>query len=305
MRKILVREVVSYLKSEKIEIKAEGNREIWFDSYSSLDSLTDRKITWVKYWAGDTIKKLEGKKETVIIGRFEDAPEPVNGSCHILCEDPKMCYFKVLRHFFMEKKDAVIAETAIIKTMRIGSGCSVGEYSILGNDVVLGNDVTIGSHVILQGKVEVGSHCLIASGTIIGKAGFGYYRNQEGHMEQVPHLGGVTIGDYVEIGANTCIDCGTLDNTVIGSYCKIDNLCHIGHNVRLSQDVMVVAGSVICGSCVIGKGSYISPGAVIKNQTYVGEGSFVGMQTAVIRDMKPQSSVFGVPGKPFKREYTV
>ena len=68
---------------------------------------------------------------------------------------------------------------------------------------------------------------------------------------------------------------------------------------------MVVAGSVICGSCVIGKGSYISPGAVIKNQTYVGEGSFVGMQTAVIRDMKPQSSVFGVPGKPFKREYTV
>ena len=62
------------------------------------------------------------------------------------------------------------------------------------------------------------------------------------------------------------IDCGTLDNTVIGSYCKIDNLCHIGHNVRLSQDVMVVAGSVICGSCVIGKGSYISPGAVIKTR---------------------------------------
>lgn len=305
MRRIYIKEIIEFLSLKKIKFEIKGNQTMWIDSYSALNSLLDRKISWIKYWTEDSIKKLEGKKGIVIIGRFLDAIEPEEENCFILCEDPKMCFFEILNEFFYEKNDKVISKTSIIHTNNIGKECSIGEFSVLGEEVTLGNNVIVGNHVILQGKVTVGNSCIIDSGTVIGKSGFGFYHDQRGHMKRVPHLGGVTIGDFVEIGANTCIDCGTMDDTIIGNYCKIDNLCHIGHNVHLGHDVIVVTGSAICGSCIIGDGSYISPGVVIKNQTHIGEGSFIGMQTAVIKDMKSESSVFGVPGKPFKREYMV
>ena len=305
MRRVYIKDIIEFLALQKMEFGVKGNQTMWIDGYSALNSLLDRKISWIKYWTKDGIKKLEGKKATVIIGRFTDAIEPEGENCFILCENPKMCFFEILNEFFYKKRDEGISKTAVIQTNNIGKECSIGEFSVLGEEVTLGNNVKIGNHVTLQGKVTIGNYSVIESGVIIGKPGFGFYHDQEGHMKRVPHLGGVTIGDFVEIGANTCVDSGTMDDTIIGDYCKIDNLCHIGHNVQLGHDVMVVTGSAICGSCIIGDGSYISPGAVIKNQTCVGEKSFIGMQTAVIKNMKSDSSVFGVPGKPFKREYMV
>lgn len=305
MKKIFAKEIIDYLKSQEIRVEVKGNEEAWIDGCSSLNMLTEKKISWVKYWTEEAAKKLEGKKENIIVGRFLDAAEPKDGNCHILCEEPKMCFFMILNNFFVEESTRKVSETAAVRTTKIGGGCSIGEFSVLGEEVIIGNNVTIGNHVILQGKVTVGNYCVIESGTVIGKSGFGFYQNQAGHLERVPHLGGVIIGDYVEIGANTCIDCGTMDDTIIGDYCKIDNLCNIGHNVRLGQDVTVIQGTEICGSCVIGDGCYLSPGTVIKNQTHIGENCFIGMQTVVIKDVAPDSSVFGVPARPFKRSYVV
>lgn len=305
MKEITVKDIIEFLKSVKIEFQVKGNNSVCVDNFSSLNSLTNNKVTWVKYWTEDNIKKIEHKKDCVIIGRYEDAVEPEKENCFILCEDPKMCFFEILGRFFIENKKEGIAETAVVRTKKIGQNCSIGDYSVLGEQVSLGDNVKIGNHVTLQGKVTIGDNTVIESGTVIGKAGYGFYHNQAGHMKRVPHLGGVVIGKFVEIGANTCIDCGTMDDTIIGDYSKIDNECNIGHNVNIGKDVMVVAGCAICGSVQIGDGSYIAPNSSIKNQVCVGEKSFVGMQTAVLKELKPESSVFGVPSRPFERTYQI
>lgn len=305
MNNIFVKDITEFLISQKIEFQLKGNETVWVDDFSSLDSLTDRKVSWVKSWTEDSIKKLEKKKETIIIGCLTDAIEPGEKNCFILCEDPKMCFFEVLNRFFVKKDKSEIAKTAVIHTCNIGKNCSIGEYSVIDDRVVLGDNVKIGNHVILQGKVIIGDNSVIESGTVIGKNGFGFYHDSAGHMKRVPHLGGVIIGKYVEIGTYTCIDCGTMNDTIIGDYSKIDNLCHIAHNVNIGKDVMVIAGCIICGSCKIEDGCYIAPNASVKNQIKIGSNAFVGMQTLVLKDVNDGESVRGVPGETYDRKYKI
>ncbi len=109
------------------------------------------------------------------------------------------------------------------------------------------------------------------------------------------------IGDNVEIGANTCIDRGTLSNTVIGNYVKIDNLCHIAHNVQIGENSTIIALSMIAGSVKIGKNCWIAPCAAIKEKLVVNDGSLVGLGAVVIRDVVSGDVVAGVPARSIKK----
>lgn len=161
----------------------------------------------------------------------------------------------------------------------------------------IGDNVVIKNNVSIEGKVIIGNNTIIHSGVVIGTDGFGYYQNEEGKNIKVPHYGGVVIGEYVEIGANTCIDRGTLDDTVIGNYVKIDNLCHIGHNCVIEDNSSIVALSMLGGSAEISKNSYIAPGVMIKNQLKIGENSLIGMGAVVTKDVEKNKVVAGVPAK--------
>ena len=113
---------------------------------------------------------------------------------------------------------------------------------------------------------------------------------------KVPHWW-CKIGKNVEIGANTCIDRGTIDDTIIGNNVKIDNLCHIAHNVRLEDNVLVIALSLLGGSCIIKKDAYIAPCAAVMNQITIGENSLIGMGAVVTKNVEPNKVVAGVPAK--------
>lgn len=300
-----IREIKRLLEKEEIQHEIIGDCNIQVDSYSSLNSVTEHKITWVKKWNVEIEERLNRVKNLIIICNEKDEVH-AGKNCCVLCKDPKMCFFEILGEFYVERNEkAQISAAAVVETSEIGEGSSVGAFSYIGKEVVVGKNVEIGNNVTVIGKVVIGDHSILGHGSVLGKSGYGYYLATDGHMKKVPHLGGIKVGNYVEIGANTCIDCGTIGDTVVGDYTKIDNLCHIGHNVQIGKEVMIVAGTAICGSCEIGDGSYIAPGAVIKNQTHVGKNAFVGMQTVVIRDIKEEESVFGVPGRPFKRDYNV
>lgn len=159
----------------------------------------------------------------------------------------------------------------------------------------------IGNHVQMEGSVTIGDNCVISSEVVIGSTGFGYYRDLNGNNAVVPHIGGVRIGNNVDIGANTCIDRGTIDNTEIGDYTKIDNLCHIGHNVKIGKNVFVIALSMIGGSAVLEDEVYVAPGAKIMNQIHVGNNAFVGMGTVVIKDVEKNDVVVGNPAKVIRK----
>ena len=136
---------------------------------------------------------------------------------------------------------------------------------------------------------------------MIGADGFGFAFSDNGLPIKVEHFGGVIIGDRVEIGANTCIDRGTIDNTVIHDDVKIDNLVHIAHNVVLLRGAVVVAGAIICGSARMGEDSYVAPGGIVKNQLQVGNNALVGLGAVVTKPVDDGSVVAGIPAKEIRK----
>ena len=194
-----------------------------------------------------------------------------------------------------------IAPTAVIESKSIAADVSIGHHCYIGPEVTIGSGTVIEHNVTLLNKVVIGSGCLIHSGVVLGTDGFGYFTGPEGWSCKVEHFGGIWIGDDVEIGANTCIDRGTIDDTVIGSHTKIDNLVHIGHNAQVGTGVSLVAGATVCGSAQLGTRSYIAPGGIVKNQLKIGDRAFVGMGAAVITDVENDTVMASVFAKPLRK----
>lgn len=139
----------------------------------------------------------------------------------------------------------------------------------------------------------------IKHGIVLGGEGFGYEWDGKKYLK-FSSVGGVIIGANVDIGANTCIDRGTLGNTIIGNGVKIDNLCHIAHNVVIENDVMITAGCIIGGSARICRRAYLGIGAKIKNGITIGEGAVIGMGAVVLKDVPAGETWVGNPAKKLK-----
>lgn len=145
--------------------------------------------------------------------------------------------------------------------------------------------------------VSIGQRVKIGPGARIGFDGFGYEKNEDGAWEQFPHRGKVIIGDDVDIDANTCIDRGTLGDTIIGEGTKIDNLVHIAHNVRIGKNCMIIALTCIGGGVIIEDGAYVGIGASVRNQITIGEKAFIGMGATVVKDVESGITVIGNPAR--------
>jgi len=126
--------------------------------------------------------------------------------------------------------------------------------------------------------------------------GFGFVEI-DGEWKRFPHYGEIWIGEGVEIGRNTCIDRGSLSDTVIGDGTKIDNLVHIGHNAKIGKRCLITAGVIVGGSAVVGDDCYLGIGAVIRNGIRIGNGSTVGMGAVVVKDVPAGQTVIGNPAK--------
>jgi len=154
---------------------------------------------------------------------------------------------------------------------------------------------------VAEPKITVGKNCVIRESAIIGKQGHSFSRDENNKYVRNTHIGGVRIGDNVEIGSLAVIDRGVLDDTVIGSGVKIDSRVFVGHNCVIGQDTMITAGAVLGGGVVVGKNCFIGLGALIRQRVKIGDNAFVGMGSVVINNVRPGETVFGSPAKPIKR----
>lgn len=144
---------------------------------------------------------------------------------------------------------------------------------------------------------HISKTAMIHPSAVIGKDGFGYARDADGTLVPIPHTGNVKIGNYVYVGANSCIDRAVVGSTVIGDGTKIDNNVHVGHGAKVGKNCLIVAGSVLGGSCEIGDRAFIGMGALIKNKVKVGNDVTVGMGAVVIKDVPDGKTVVGNPAK--------
>lgn len=146
-------------------------------------------------------------------------------------------------------------------------------------------------------RITIGKNVYLAEGVVIGSEGFGYVRNEVGELEKFPHIGGIVIGDNVDLGANTSVDRGSLEDTVIGSGSKLDNLVHVAHNVKIGKHCLITAHVFLGGSCVVEDYATIWAGAIIFDHVRIGHHAEVGAGAVVRKDVKPYEIVAGNPAR--------
>lgn len=185
----------------------------------------------------------------------------------------------------------------------VGAGCRVAPGAVLMARVTLAPGASVGADSILHAGVVVqhgctiGAGCIIHPGVVVGADGFGYLPGPNGPMK-IPHLGAVVIEDHAEIGANTCIDRGKLSDTRIGKGTKIDNLCQIGHNGDIGENVIICGACAIAGSVTIGNGATIAGSVSISDGVRIGKGATIGARSGVINDVPAGETWLGTPAMP-------
>jgi UDP-3-O-[3-hydroxymyristoyl] glucosamine N-acyltransferase len=215
--------------------------------------------------------------------------------------------------------------SVIAGTAKIARSAHVGPYVVIGENVSVGENTQIGAHasiadgcrigancrvhprVTLYEKVRVGDRVEIHSGAVIGADGFGYAQG-EGRHWKFPQAGIVEIGDDAEIGANTTIDRGSLDDTLIGEGVKLDNLVHIGHNCKIGAHTVIAALVGLSGSCTFGKNVVVGGQAGFGERCELEDGAVIGGQSGVLggKIVRTGQVVWGTPARPlerFKEEY--
>ena len=178
----------------------------------------------------------------------------------------------------------------------IGDGARIGPQCTIGKESTVGNGSELKSLVAIYSRCNIGTDVLIHSGTVIGCDGYGFATEGGAHLK-IPQIGGVEIGDNVEIGANCAIDRGTIGNTVIGQGSKLDNLIHIAHNVEIGKGCLLTAQTAVAGSSVIG--DYVAFGgkASVAGHLEVGDHAKLAAKSGVTKSLAGGETYAGMPAR--------
>lgn len=236
----------------------------------------------------------------------------------LLSDNPHDSFVKLNYAMYSEiLSEAKICETArIAKTAKIGQNCYIGDYVVIGENVEIGDNCYLEPNCVIADGCKLGNDCRIGScanimhsiignnvyiygGARIGWDGFGF-QTVQGQHKRIPQLGRVIIGNDVEIGANSCIDRGALDDTIIGDGCRIDNLVQVAHNDVLGRGCILVALTGIAGSCNFGDYVVVGGQAGFADHLNIGSQAQIGAKSGVMRDVEAGTAVMGIPAIGFR-----
>jgi len=273
-----------------------GDPESAVDGVAALDRAGPRHATFLA--SSHYAEQLTHSHAGVVLLARELADRESDASARIIVDRPHDAIQVLLPLLYdVAPAEPWVAPTARIgRGVKLGSGVRIEDYVVLGDGVVVGDGTRLYPHVTVYSGTEIGARCAIHSGARIGSDGFGYvFRN--GRHEKIPHIGRCVIGDDVEIGANTTIDRGSIDDTVIGSGTRIDNLVQIGHNVRIGSLCLLMAQVGVAGSAHIGNGVILAGQAGIAGHITIGDGARIAAQAGVFGDVPAGETWSGYPAR--------
>lgn len=299
VKRVGLSEIVTFLGDRVLNIS--GSIEgVWIDNLTEVERVNETTLDWVKPSKLNKQQIAESSRAKVLL--VDTSVQPISNKILIAVKNPKVALAEIGNHFFVEKIKPGIHPTAIIHPdAQIGKGVSVGPYCVIGK-ALIGDGSVLDSNVRVYDDVVMGRNCVIKAGAVLGGAGFGYERDEEGNKFRFPQIGQLIMGDNVEVGSNTCIDRGALADTVIGDYTKINNLCHIAHNNKIGKNVTITGCVNISGSNVIDDNVWIAPNASIRGWVHIGEGATVGMAAVVVKNIPANETWVGNPAHKLERK---
>jgi UDP-3-O-[3-hydroxymyristoyl] glucosamine N-acyltransferase len=309
--------------AEKLGCRLRGDSSITVTSVSSPQSATSESIIFVEDQQ-HLDAALASKAAAVIAGEFAEqtaARKPL-----LIVSQPRLAFARTAKLLYetRNRSDEIHATAIVPASAQLGHNVAIGPRAVLGEHVRIGDETTIGPGCVIEDNVKIGAHCridanvtlysgttlgnrvVVHAGAVLGSEGFGYVRDAEtGRYEQFPQVGRLVIEDDVEIGANSTIDRGALDETRIRRGTKIDNLVHVGHNVQIGHDVVIAAQTGLSGSAVVGDNVVIGGQVGIADHVRIEEGAILGAQSGIPtkKVIRGKGVVFwGTPARPI-REY--
>lgn len=224
----------------------------------------------------------------------------ISGGSYAISSDPRNDFVKVVNKF-LKPQDNDLYKTVNSKQVNISSEANIENNVVIESfcTILKGAQIGAGCHlqpgVWIGENVVIGNNCHIKANTVIGGDGFGYENDDAGFPQKFLHFGSVEIGNNVDIGSNCTIDRGTLSNTKIGSFVKIDNQVHIGHNCIIGDCSILTPSVTLSGGVIIGKSCWIGPNASILQKIKIDDNSFIGIGAIVINELKKNDHVIGLP----------
>ena len=309
--------------AELVDARLLGDGDVWIDGVASIGSASAGDLVFVedgKYLS----RALQSGAGAVIAGEFA---ADASGKPLLICRHPKLTFARASRMLRFDRSfrtDEGVHGTAVVhSSARLDEFAVVEEYAVIGADAEIGGRTRIGAGCVVGRGVKIGQDCpiypqvtiyagttlgesvTVHAGAVLGSDGFGYVRDPEsGRYEKFPQVGRLVIEDDVEIGANTTIDRGALDETRIGRGTKIDNLVHIGHNCRLAQNVVIAAQTGLSGSIVIENDVVLGGQVGIGEHARIEEGVMLGGQGGVLPNkvLRGKGVAFwGTPAQPVRQ----
>ncbi|MCU0426795.1 MAG: UDP-3-O-(3-hydroxymyristoyl)glucosamine N-acyltransferase [Candidatus Kapabacteria bacterium] len=279
-------------------ILGDDQREISYISPFSGDFSRPGGMTFAMSAKIDSAKRLQQCPASVIITDLPlSAPEA--DKTYILTSKPRLQIAKFSHLFAKPSQNLAFRQHTNPDGSQSEIYCSAAAY--IEDDVFIGDGTRIYAGSVVYRGVRIGRNCILHSNCVIGADGFGFEQDENGDWFKIAHLGGVSIGDAVEIGAGTCIDRGTFDDTVVGDNVKIDNLVHIAHNCKIGRNTQITAQTMLAGSVSVGESVWLSPCSAVLNGITIGNEAFVGMSAVVVKDVAPESVVMGFPARAIMR----
>jgi acyl-[acyl carrier protein]--UDP-N-acetylglucosamine O-acyltransferase len=208
----------------------------------------------------------------------------------IKVENPKNVFFKIVAWINKNIEFKPLFSTHIAKTAK------VHKTAFISDEVYIGEGTVIGPGVVIYSNVKIGDNCIIEANSVLGNAGFGVVQEKSQNW-MVPHVGGVVIADNVRVGALTTIDRGTIGNTLVDDFSKIDDRVHIAHNCVIGKRNIICAGASVGGSVNIGNDCWLGLGCNIKQKVNIGDSTIIGIGANVFHSTSSKTSLVGYPAK--------
>jgi UDP-3-O-[3-hydroxymyristoyl] glucosamine N-acyltransferase len=247
---------------------------------------------------GGTAERVRASPSAVVIVAPTAGMQPGAAQTLIVVDDPRAWFIQAVDALLPAVGRPAEPNVGVHRDADVHSEAQIADSAAIGDAVRIGAGTRIGPGAVIYTGSVIGANCVIGPGTAIGWVGLAYHEDRLGIRRFFPHLAGVRVGDWVDIGANACVCQGILSDTTIGNQVKMGSLVYVGHGAVIEDRVWISAATAIAGHSHVGEGGLIGIGSIIIDNVATAPGVLVGAGSVVTRNAQTGEKLAGVPARP-------